>query len=380
MHLMFHRSLCLVLFITVAAVSLAGCSKASDDGFFISGGDTQTVFTDGRPSIGPTVEDETVTNVDIDSQTRVSVKIHSGSIKITRGSQNQLQVIENWQLKGPATRERLSQLLGKRKKTLETTTTSITIEREAAEEFEQLSDGELGRLFTDIVMPLYRQTVQMELIVPESITQIYIDAQNASVTLSGFDEMSSISLSLGRGTVHAEQCSSKRLTVSVDEGDIHMKDISAFGTYECGKGNILLSGIVGTVELKSVSGNTLIEKTEGKLNCDISTGTLTVKDCVMGQDSTIYASHGDISADFEAAGIAGGCKIRAATGDISVNLPEKADGWSLAVRSTKGRIKNKMVPMPDTLESVSSGEVHGDVRGGGPLLDIYVDNGDVLLQ
>ncbi len=380
MHHAFYRSLCLALFIAVAAVSLAGCTKISDDGFAIGDGDTQAVFTDGRPSIGPTVEDETVTDVDIDSQTRVSVKIHSGSIRITRGGQDQLHIIEKWRLKGPASREKLSQLLGKRMRTLETTATSISIEREAAEQLEQQSDGEPGRFLADIVMPLYRQTVQMELIVPESITRIYVDAENASVTLSGFTEMSEISLSLGRGTVHAEQCSTRRLMVSVNEGDINMKNISAFGVYECGRGDILLSGIMGAIDLKSVSGKTFIEETEGKLNCDISAGSLTVKNCVAAQGSTLYASHGDISVDFESSGIAGVCKIRAATGDISVNLPENGDGWSLAARTTKGHIKNKMSPIPDTLESVSSLEIYGDVRGGGPLLDIYVDNGDVFLQ
>jgi len=362
MHSTSHKSVYFILLITLITVSLAGCAKSAEDSSIGSEYDSPAIFSDGRPSIGPTVENETVTNVDIESQTRISLKIRSGSIKLTCTDQGQLQIIEKWWLKGPTSQERLKELLEESKKTLETTSMSINIEREANEE------------------PLYRQTVQMELIVPEAIKQIDIDAENSSIQLSGFDEMHTIDLRVGKGAVDVEQCSSKRFGVSVDEGNIRMKDILGFGLYECGRGDILLSRVKGAVELKSVSGNTLIEESEGKLYCDISTGSLTVKDSDIGQDSMLYASSGSICADFAKAGIMGGCKLMAAKGDIQLNLPKDGAAWSLVAKSTKGRVKDKMDPKPETLETLSSGEVHCDVGGGGPLIDIYVDDGDITLE
>lgn len=362
MHLRLDKSLYLIVFITVVALSLAACSKTYDGGLTNSDYESLPIFSDGRPSIGPMVEDETVTNVDIVSQTRISVTIHSGSIKVTRTDQDQLQIIEKWRLRGPTSQEHLSELLEKSKKAPESTSMSINIEREATSE------------------ALYRQTVQMELKVPESIKQIDIDAENASIVLSGFNEMLTMDLTIGRGTVHADQCSSKRIDVSVEEGNIYMKDISGFGTYECVRGDILLKGVTGSIDLKSFSGNTVIEEARGKLNCYISTGSLTVKNSAIEKDSMLYATHGNILADFEKIGIAGGCRIMAAKGDIRVKLPDNNLSWALAAKTTKGRIKNKMNPKPEWLESVSPREAHGNAQGEGPLIDIYVDNGDIFLE
>ena len=98
MHSTSHKSVYFILLITLITVSLVGCAKSAEDSSIGSEYDSPAIFSDGRPSIGPTVENETVTNVYIESQTRISLKIRSGSIKLTCTDQGQLQIIEKWWL------------------------------------------------------------------------------------------------------------------------------------------------------------------------------------------------------------------------------------------------------------------------------------------
>jgi len=68
----------------------------------------------------------------------------------------------------------------------------------------------------------------------------------------------------------------------------------------------------------------------------------------------------------------------AAKGDIRLKMPHDS-GWSLIARSTKGRVINRLKPDQE-LKKSPSGEVYGDVRGGGVLIDAYVDDGNIYLQ
>ncbi len=341
------RGLLTIVLVGIITVSFAGCKRPPDI----------------KPAIGPTVVKETENNVDISSQTRLTVKIQSGSVKITRGTQNKLQIIEETSLKGPANKEYLNQILNGIKSTVETTSMSVSINNGAEKE----------------LRPLYRYNVDMELIVPETLKLLYIDAENATITLSGLEEMSKVELSLERGLIDVNRCSSDKISVSVDNGDICMKDITGNGTYKCGRGDITFTGLKGVIDLKSLAGDSIIENTEGKLNCDISAGSLTVRESKMERGSVLYASNGMISAELEGIDSEGTYTIKSSAGDIRVKLPKKA-GWSMSAKSTRGRVKNHIDPIAETLETGTDGEVYGDVNGGGPLIDIYVDMGNIILN
>lgn len=373
------RRLFTIVIAMVMTMSLAGCNRSLKIDEIIASDGIAADYSNGRPSIGPVVEKETEKNVDISSQTRLTVKIQNGSVKITRGGQDELQIIEKTSLKGPATKEHLNQILKDIKSTVETTSMSVSINHKAFLAAEVQTGTPTDAKEDEGLKPLYRCTVEMELIVPETFTAVDVDAENAFITLSGLEEMSSVELSAKRGLIHVNQCSTGKISVSVDNGSLWIEDITGYGTYECGRGDIMLTGLKGSIDVKSLSGDLVIEKAEGKLNCDISAGSLTVKESKMESGSVLYASTGTISADLEGIGSTGTYTIKSSAGDIQVKLPKK-DGWSMIAKSTRGRIKKNMDPIPEDLETGPNGEVYGDVDGGGPSIDIYVDRGNIILN
>lgn len=365
------RGLLTIVILGIITVSFAGCKRPPDI----------------KPAIGPTVVKETENNVDISSQTRLTVKIQSGSVKITRGTQNKLQIIEETSLKGPANKEYLNQILNGIKSTVETSSASVTINHKAYLAADVNADAQVDEKAgavaeakeTEEIRPLYRCTVEMELIVPETVTAIEVDAENAAITLSGFDDMSNVDLSAERGLIHVDRCGTNKISISVDNGDISTENISGYSSYDCGRGDIMITGAKGVIDLKSLAGDSIIENTEGKLNCDISAGSLTVRESKMERGSVLYASNGMISAELEGIDSEGTYTIKSSAGDIRVKLPKKA-GWSMSAKSTRGRVKNHIDPIAETLETGTDGEVYGDVNGGGPLIDIYVDMGNIILN
>lgn len=372
------RRLLTIVLVAIISVSFAGCqgpSKAGAIANAVIGSD----YSDIRPVIGPTVEKETDKKVDISSQTRLTVKIQSGSVKITRGAQDELQIIEKTSLKGPATKEHLNQILKDIKSTVETTSMSVSINHKAYLAPDVQANTLVDTVADEELPPLYRCTVEMELVVPERFSVLDVDAENTVITMSDFEGMSRVELSTERGLINVNQCSSDKISVSVDNGDICMKDITGNGTYKCGRGDIMLTELKGVVDVKSLAGDSIIENAEGKLNCDISAGSLTVRESKMENGSVLYASTGIVSADLEGIGSEGTYTIKSSAGDVRVKLPKK-DGWSMSAKSTRGRIKKHMDQVPEALETGPDGEVYGDVNGGGPFIDIFVDMGNIILN
>lgn len=380
------RRLLTIVLVMIITMSLVGCKWPSKVGVIANVGNGAD-YSDIRLAIGPTVEKETEEKVDISSQTRLTVKIQSGSVKITRGAQDELQIIEKISLMGPASKERLNEWLKEIKSDVEITSMSVAINHKAYLKADVNADAPVDEkvgAMTDAkdeeeLRPLYRCTVEMELVVPEAFTVIGVDAENAVITMSGFEGMSKVELSAERGLINANQCSFGKMSVLVDNGDIFMDDITGNGTYECGRGDIMLTGVKGDADVKSLAGDSIIENAEGKLNCDISAGSLMVRESKMESGSVLYASTGTISADLQGIGSEGSYTIKSSAGDIRVKLPKK-DGWSMSAKSTRGRIRNHMDPVPETLETGPEGEVYGDVNGGGPFIDIYVDMGNIILD
>lgn len=317
----------------------------------------------GRPAIGITVEEEAVRNIDTEHKTRLNLVAGHGVIRITRGSRQQLTIREKMKLTGPASKERLEALLDSCRSETETTAVSINIDKKPEEELKAL----------------YGLKDEIELIVPESIKAISVEAGNAEVYLSGLGDMSSVDISVDKGIVDAQKCSSRNLLVSVGDGSIIMDDVNGNCTYECVRGDILLDGVKGIIELKSAAGDTTIKNSGGKLNCSITAGRLNVKDSAIEDGSMLYATNGDISADLRGLSGAGKFTAKASAGSIRLDMPDDT-GWSLIARSAKGRVVNRMVPVPEALKKSPSGEIYGDVGEGGPTIDIYIDTGDIFLN
>ncbi len=376
-------------------VPLTGCAGQVKTGVIIANDGIGAIYSDGKPSIGPTVEKETVTDVDISTQTRLKINIQKGSVKITRGSKEQLQLIEKTSLKGPASRDRLNELLRNINSNVETTFMSVSISHKAYLKADVNADANADAntdAQSDVnadtataakeeeeIKPLYRCMVDMELVVPETITTIDVNAEDALITLSGFEGMSSVDLTVERGLIRVDQCSSNNINVSVDNGDVWMENITGYSTYDCGRGDIAITGAKGAVDLKSLAAEAVIERAEGKLDCDISSGSIKIKKSILESGTVLYASTGTISADLNGIDDIGTYTIKSSAGDIMVYLPKKT-GYSLIAKTTGGHIKNNLEPIAETLETGPDSEVYGDVNGGGASVDLYADMGNIILN
>lgn len=335
------------------ALILSGCTLAENG---------ELAYFYERPAVGLTVEDEVITDVDIQKQNSLDLEGQDGIIKITHWDKNYLQIIEKRKLKGPSKKESLKVLLENNKYKVESTTFDIKLKKE--------SDKDLK--------PFFRRTDDIELMVPETLKTININAKSGAIFMSGFDGMSIVDLALEKGSIYVDNCKVNKIYAAITDGDLDIAGINGYGAYECGRGNIKLRDMTGAIELKSVSGDTYIENAEGKLNGDISTGSITVKASRLKTESLIYASYGDIEADLEGLDASGMYTIKASKGNIRLNMPEKT-GWSLIARSTGGRILDNLGLTSGELKKAPSGEVYGDVGGGGPTIDVYVDSGDIYL-
>lgn len=335
------------------ALLLSGCILAENG---------ELTYFYERPAVGLTAEDEVITDVDILKQSSLSLEGQDGIIKITHWDKDYLQIIEKRKLKGPSKRESLKVLLENNKYKVESTTYDIKLKKE--------SDKDLK--------PFFRRTDDIELMVPETLKTININAKSGAIFMSGFDGMSIVDLALEKGSIYVDNCKVNKIYAAITDGDLDIAGINGYGAYECGRGNIKLRDMTGAIELKSVSGDTYIENAEGKLNGDISTGSIIVKASRLKTESLIYASYGDIEADLEGLDASGMYTIKASKGNIRLNMPEKT-GWSLIARSTGGRILDNLGLTSGELKKAPSGEVYGGVGGGGPTIDVYVDSGDIYL-
>ena len=369
------------------AVLLTGCTRQSKTGFIVANDYIGAMYSDGKPAIGPTVEKESVINIDISTQTRLNINMQKGSVKITRSSQEHLQLIEKTRLQGPASKDRLNEYLRNIISDVENNYISVSInhkaylkaDENADEQADANAETSMESNEEEEIKPLYRCTIDMELVVPEKIKAINVNAENAVIILSGLEDMSVVDLSVDRGLVRVDNCSSNNFSVSVDNGDIWMENITGYSTYDCGRGDIVINGAKGDVDLELLAGETIIEGAKGKLDCNISSGSLKITESVLENGTMLYASTGEISADLNYIDEKGTYTIKSSAGDVLIDLPQNT-GWSLIAKSTRGRIKNNLEPNVQTLETGSDGEVYGDVNGGGALVDIYTDRGKIILN
>ncbi len=344
----------MLLVILFPLPSLNGCTLIS--------GDKQAYIYE-RPTIGLTVKDEITTDIEIGKQSSLSLAAGYGVIRITPYDGDKLQVIEKRKFTGPSSKRVLKAILDENK---------LNIEKESMEVNLYYPPEEKQK-------PLFSLIIDIELRVPDTVKTLEITLKGGGIQAEGLKGMDSLDLKVDKGNIDVDYCEGNRITAAISNGNLDVDSSSGIGSYKCGRGNIKLQKTKGNIDLKSVAGNTLIEEVEGRLECDVSAGDLTVGKSRISKDSTLYASCGDIKVDFNNLDLEGKFTVKASKGTIKLKLPETT-GWSLLARSTKGKISKNLELEEGVLKTAPSGEVYGDVHGGGPLIDAYVDMGNIVLN
>jgi len=348
------RTTKILLLIMLSSVYLSGCTLIS--------GDEQVYFYE-RPAIGFSVKDEVKTDIDLEKQSSLDLTSGDGIIRITPCDGDKLQIIEKRKLTGPSSKKALKVMLEKDKLKVEKDNIEVRLNNNP--EKKQKS--------------LFSLIIDIELKVPDTLKTLDIVSKSGEINVSGLKKKGSLDIKVDKGIINVDHCEATLFSVSITNGNLDVGSFNGNSTYKCGRGNIKLQNTKGNIELKSVSGDTVIENAEGRLNCDISTGTLTVGESRLSKESSFYASYGDINADLNNLDAEGKYTIKASKGNIRLILPETA-GWSLLAKSTKGKISDNLELGKGVLKTAPSGNLYGDVRGGGPLIDTYVDMGNIILN
>lgn len=316
-----------------------------------------------KPAIGFTVKEQLKCTVDVSSQNSLNILAQDGNVSIKQWDSDFIQITVNKSIKGPSTKKKLKEMLD-----------SHELKRESS-----IDNININLVPEDDIKPLYRKTDDIEILVPENIEYINIDAASGSINLSELESLSRIDIQLDNGSIDISDCGSRRTALTVSTGNITVEGLDgAINSYECGKGDVVLNNVSGTTDVKLTSGSMIINELDGKLTGIISTGNIVTSNSNMRTESSIYASYGNIIADLSSIDDKGTYSITAANGNIKLKLPDNK-GWSIIAEAAKGRIDNNIKAVEGSLKNSPTGELYGDVMGGGANVGAYVYNGSIYL-
>jgi hypothetical protein len=153
-----------------------------------------------------------------------------------------------------------------------------------------------------------------------------------------------------------------------DSGDIRVEGIDGPVTCETGSGEIEVSGIASDVSASTDSGAVRIRRIRGRVRVSTDHGEIEALEIAGPIEAS--TDHGEMRLSQTMA-----APIRAESdhGGISVKLAPEA-GYSVSVRTDHGTIT---VPSMEVRDAPTSKEVNGRIRGGGPVVDLETDHGDI---
>ncbi len=165
--------------------------------------------------------------------------------------------------------------------------------------------------------------------------------------------------------------------IETGSGDVKLRDLTGEIRVQTGSGNVRAHGISGAVKGGAGSGDIEIEET-GQGTIDLHTGSGNIN--VRGIQGAFHGEAG--SGDITAEGTQGGnWEIRSGSGNVHVRLPANA-AFDADISTSSGTIDVNS-PIEMTVQGriqERHRQIHGKVRGGGPLLSVRTGSGDVHIE
>jgi hypothetical protein len=161
--------------------------------------------------------------------------------------------------------------------------------------------------------------------------------------------------------------------VSTGSGHIELDGSEGSVFARAGSGSIRATAVKGDVEAHSGSGRVSVtQAAEGRTDVTTGSGKIIVSDA--HGSVRLRAASGDVAVDGEPAG---SWNVSAASGSVTIRLPAGA-AFDLDAHSASGRIDSEH---PVTLVgSVSRRQLRGQVRGGGPRIDVSTASGAIRIR
>jgi hypothetical protein len=162
-----------------------------------------------------------------------------------------------------------------------------------------------------------------------------------------------------------------RLRARADSGGIDVRGIN--GPVDCrtDSGGIRATGIAGEVRATADSGGIHIRQVNGPVYAHADSG---------GVDALEIA--GSVDAGVDSGGVrisqtsAAPVKARTDSGGVDITLA-KSGGYDIRAHADSGRITAPEVTVSGT---ISRHDINGRLRGGGPLVDVSADSGNITIR
>lgn len=315
-----------------------------------------------RPAVGWTVDKEQSRVIELDEQNELKMDVQDGNIHLTPWEGEGIKIKETKRLRAPEARKSLDRDISQFLTSYQSDTYRVNISSKPPEKLK----------------PFSRLTTDYEVSVPKKIKMLTIKGANGSISISGFEGMSVVDLTLETGTVTAVESKAYKFVLAVKRGDIAVEKLEGKGSFNITYGNMDINDMNGEVDLKTTSGKSELRNVDGRVDGNISTGSLDITDSYLRPDSALYATNGDISADLSAIDKEGGYSIMTAAGSIKLKIP-KAQGFDLKAKSENGTIKSDFKPDGVQEPGPDNHELSGRIGAGGPVINIYTDRGNVTL-
>ncbi len=156
-----------------------------------------------------------------------------------------------------------------------------------------------------------------------------------------------------------------------DSGDIRVREIKGPVACEADSGEIEIAQIHSGVRASADSGSIRIAEVNGAVYAEADSGSIQAMDI-----------HGAIEAKTDSGSIrlsqaeAAPIRARADSGSIDVRLAPEG-GYNLRAKNDGGSVN---APEMTFVRTLSRNEVEGQVRGGGPLVDLENDSGTIDIR
>ncbi len=182
-----------------------------------------------------------------------------------------------------------------------------------------------------------------------------------------------------------------RLRSSTGSGSQSIGDIHGPVDASSGSGSLEIGDVGGEVEASTGSGSIRVESVHGRFRAKAGSGSVEIKQTAPGNvevetgSGSIQLSgvRGALRASTGSGTITvdgvptGDWELHASSGDIDLRLNEEV-GFDLRARTSSGRIESD--PPVTVTGKLSKRELRGQVRGGGPLLEVSTSSGSIRIQ
>jgi hypothetical protein len=213
-------------------------------------------------------------------------------------------------------------------------------------------------------------SIDYDITVP-AVTTLKAKSGSGDVSVEGLSR--DADLSSGSGDLHASRLAGA-VSASTGSGDVRLESTGAV-RISTGSGDIVAVDVKGAATAKTGSGEVRLELAgTDAANVSVTGASGDVRISGARGTLTVQTASGDVSVE----GAPGGAwSVTTASGDVTLSLPAAA-AFSLDARSTSGHIESSA---PVTMTGTTSGhEMRGEVRGGGPRLELRTVSGSISIR